>query len=317
MTGYLGLLAWYNIGPTDEPLPVARDGLAAWFEELGLDSGFLPPPVRAVEAFRTATSQLTDEWVSDGIRYRLVVREAERTEDYVKRQLWATWSTVEGPQERRVADLQFFRPRRVTAGRIRGTEKLKTMMHQGLQDLDRERLRAVVDRCRRQYEAYVHQLSPRTLREIVRNYLLHLGAISLRAGGGGVFFVPLDQRDQVGALRQLLSRCGPQCRLMFSPMVDDPEQREMLRDSVELDIETRVQAVLRDIADWTNKNPGKRPSTLMWRSWHGEYEVLSDVLVRFGDLLDATFADAADRLEDLGEAIKDTGGLVAAGARGQ
>lgn len=319
MSQFLGVLCLYSItsGVADEPLPITREGLEAAFAELQLDERFLPTPVRGVEAFRAATSNLSDSWESGGIRYKVSVRETERTEDYVLRQMFATWTDAEGiRQERRVADLQFFRPRRVTAGRIRGTEKLRTMLHRGLEELDRERLQALVDKGRAQYDMYVHRLTPHAMRLLVRSYLQYLGGVSLRAGAGGAYFLPLEQLDQVRLLRDLVHRFGPQCRLMFTPMVDDPEQREMIRDAVELDVEARVQSLLRDIEEWTRRNPDKTPSALTMRSWDDEHGVLTELLLSYGDLLDCAFERAGDQLEDLKRVIGRMGGRFASGLRG-
>lgn len=306
MSDSLGTLVWYSIGgPTDEPLPVSQEALAAWFDELALDAALLPPPTRGVEAFRAATSGLADEWESGGIRYKVSVREAKRTDDFVLRQLWASWVDADGnPQSRRVADLQFFRPRRVTAGRVHGTEKYKTMLHQGLEDLDRARLKAIVDRTRAAYEMHLNRLSTQVVRGLIRNYLLQqLRAVSMRSGSGGTYLVPTEHHETVRALRKLVARCGPQCRLMYTPMIDDPEQRDMIRDAVEADVEGRCESQLRDIDDWARKNEGKAPSMLLLGSWRAERGVLQELLLQHGDALGVTFDRAPDRLEDLGRAI--------------
>lgn len=316
---FLGVLCMYSItsGVADEPLPITREELEAAFTELKLEPGFLPAPVRGVEAFRAATSNLSDSWTSNGLKYKVSVRETDRTDDYVTRQMLASWTDADGiPQERRVADLQFFRPRRVTAGRIRGTEKLKTMLHRGLDDLDRERLDALVKKARSQYDMYVHRLTPHAMRLLVRQYLQFLGGVSLRAGAGGAYFLPLDQLEQVRVLRELVRRFGPQCRLMYTPMVDDPEQRDMIRDSVELDVEARVQSQLHDIEDWRRRNPGKTPGVTIVRSWTDEHDLLADLLVDYGDLLNVAFGRAADQLEDLKGAIDRMNGQLASGLRG-
>lgn len=301
MTDMLGVWAWYSIANegSDEPLPVTRDELGAWFKELGLEEGFLPTPVRGVEAFRVATTGLADEWVSNGTKYRVRVRETERTEDYVKRQLFATWSGPKGPQERRIADLQFFRPRRTMHGRVHGTEKLKVMMHQGLEDLDEARLRALVERAKAQYQMHLTRLTPHAMRNIVRGYVLWLGGVSLRLGGGGNYFLPIEQLEQVRQLRKLIGRCGPQCRLMFTTVFDDPEQRDMLREAIEIDVEARAQQLVRDIDEWRRRNPGRAPTTLTWKAWLAEQGVLTDLLMRYADELEVTFDRAAIAVEQL------------------
>lgn len=314
MSDYLGTLVWYNIGG-EEPLPVTRGELARWFEELSLDEAFLPAQPRGVEAFRAATTGLSDEWVSGGIRYRASVRETTSNSEFVLRQLWASWTDENGEtQSRRVADLQFFRPRRTADGRQHGTEVLKTMLHRGLEDLDRARLQAIVDRCERAYKAFATRQSTQAIRFTVRRYLIdRLSAVSMRAGGGGTYFVPPEHHETVRALAQLVRRCGPQCRMLFTPVVNEPEQRDMIRESVEQDVEARVDSLLRTLDEWRTKNAGKHPSVELLGNWGGEQVNLADLMVTYGDLLDATFERAPDRLEELGAAIA---GMQAAAAQG-
>lgn len=330
-SSYLGYLCWYTLttGPQGaETLDVTPEQLTQWFKELGLDSSFLPKQMRSVDAFRGATSPTrTSEYVSeDGVRYRLSVVEHGSTQDLIKRyvmrrpvdrrlevpELADEDEEPDGPVHpgKRVANITFYRPRRSMHGRVSGSEDVRYRLHAGIDGVDREQVQAFVDNCLTEYEAMRHSLTPARMRALLRDYLTFKNAVPILHG---LWFAPLRVEDSIRALQALTARMGQACRMILVPLVDDPEQREMLRQAIDDNVEESARSLLDKIAAWDkrNPNPNKAPTPGVIDSWREEYRGLQNLVSSYSDELDLAFPAAADALEDLQAAINRLAGRFA------
>ena len=299
---HLGAVTWYTItSGTDAPLSITRDDVARWFTELGIDPSYLPPTIKGVDAFRSATTTAGDTYVDQGVCYTLIVRETRSGADtYVLRQVFQCWSDDDGPRERRVADLQFFRPHRIGAGRIHGTERLMTMTHQGLTGVHKERVAAVVARCVASYKVATRQLSAHAMRGVVRAYFAGLGAIAVQAGVGTYFVLP-DRLAGLAAIQEVVARCGPRCRLVVLPVVDDEQRRALVFASVEAEVDRRCQETLGEIGQWV----GHGPSAAKVASWRADFSAVLGVVLEFCEVVGAPgFERAHASLEELRVAVE-------------
>ena len=312
----LSLLVWYTISSgSDGPLPIARDQLKQMLTDAGMDGVNLPASARTVDSFRSATTNASDEYDSGKRRVRLVVRETGQSVNYVMRRVFKQWTDDDGDiQEQRVADLQFFRPERRSAGRVQGSERLRCLVDQRLRGIDRARVTALVQRIETHFEANRDLMSTAAVRAVVRGYLDRIGAVQMAESGGGAYLVSPAQRAEVESLKQLVLACGQNCRFRIIPLPDEPDLRTMVIESIDTDLAARAEAVARDINDWMGEHPKGSPTTPRWLSWRSELSLMQDWLVAYADLYDNVFPTAAAALERLLK-LTETVGLRVAAAR--
>jgi hypothetical protein len=300
MSSTLGLLAIYTVSTGGEKtLDVTRDQLEGWFAELGLNTQFLPSSAKAVDNFRAAASTShTREYVgADGKRYRLVIEEKKSDPDLIVR--WVMRQGLsEGGQTLRVADITYARGRRRTSGRVKGSEDVWARLHAGLRGAERVQIQGFVDECLSRYGQLSRQLTPQRVRALLRDYLNSIDAVQL-APLAGTYFIPREHMDAARRLGVFVDRCGEGCRMLVAPVVDTPEQRDMVAAAVDADVDGRARKTLEDIAAWQAVNPRKTPSSQLTDSWVSEFRGLQEMLLRYTKEYDIAFPQAADSLEEL------------------
>lgn len=303
MSDHLGYLIAYTISTgSDEPnLDVTRDQLELWFDELGISTKFLPGAIKTVDAFRQATSAQVEYTNEEDHRFRLVVEEMKTGPDLVIRWVMRQGLSA-GTRSDKVAEITFYRPRRKTGRRVAGSEDVKSRLHKGLRGRDLEVTQEFVDGCLERYGKSRRQLSPHRLRKIVRETLTRAGAIPIQATNT-IYFVPSDGYDTALAMREFVSRCGGTCKMLLLPLIDDDDQREMLREAIDTDVDCRAKVTLGAVARWRAENPTKTPGPLLIHAWVREYRGLTAILERYGDEYEMTFPLAAQGLEDLQAAL--------------
>ncbi len=314
---FIGHLICYTIssGASEEPLAVTRDQLRKLLVEAGIDTAYLPPEGRAINAFRTATSPVTDTYQRGDITVTLSIREVTG-DDVVTRHVYATWRDHEGAtKERRMANLQFFRPRRTAAGRVPGTERLRVLVDQRLKGIDRERTEALVARVKELYQINRDHLNAHALRAVVRAYLSNLGAVAVAGSTGGWYLVPPEKLTAVAAIRSVVRRCGDNCRMRVIPLPDDPDMRAMIVESVDADVAGRAAVIVREMGELLHGDPRAVPSTARWSAWRADCQILQDLLVAYGDRYASSFPAAAATLDQAVEMSTQLGRRLAA-ARG-
>ena len=238
MTDLLGNIVWYQVssGNAGSPLPVRREDLVGWFAELSLDPAFLPPLIKGVDAFRTASALINSGYSTDAEHVRLSVQEVRKSATSVVRNVIRTGTAVNGGKvtTSRVAEIQFLRPRRRNTGRLHGTETIEVYPHSGLEGVDREQVLLALSQFEECYERFRQQLTSAAMRYVIRSYLINIDAVPIPAGSS--WFLPLAREDEVRALQVMTRRLGPHCAFDVIPLLDTPELRQMLSTNIELSV---------------------------------------------------------------------------------
>lgn len=284
----LGSILWFTIGGSTTydakgarvtaPLRVSYEAVEAAFSQLGLDPQFLPPRIRPIDCFRKATGGVTAEYAIESdipdARVTLVVKEVnvttEQVERHVIREIRDGRRQTIGHQK--VAELKFFRGRRTAAGRVPGTEQFTSALRAGLPDEEREQLVRLIERAQGEYEALNAHLTSQAIRGILRAYLVHLHAVAVRPSGG-IYFVSNDSMDVVIKLQDFVSGLGPGCALHQLPLVDTTEQRDMLTDAYQTEVEDDVRELMRDIVAYQEKN-ADRVSGAKYAEFNVRYQAI-------------------------------------------
>lgn len=262
----LGRIIWFSIAGSVEhvdggrfvqPVKATHAQLTEWFDELGLDSEYLPTPPRRVHAFRSACGDVRRVYdlPADGQTAELMVREVDFNPEF---RLHHVMREVKDRRGQRltythVATLKFLR-----SAKGRGDEKstFRATVLQGLDDLDTAEVTSLVGDFESRYKDLCENLHSQILRAMLRRYLVSLNAIAVRPAGG-IYFVHSSKQETVDALATLVKRIGTNCRFDQIPLPDTDEQREMLTEAFQDEVEDDVRLLLEEIVKY-NEKAGKK-----------------------------------------------------------
>jgi len=274
---FIGSILWFSIAGTVErtdgkrstvPVRITHDQLEQWFEELDLDKRYLPAQIKRVDAFRNASSQVRREFdeQGEGRSAELMVREVMYNDEQVVRHIVKEQRDRRGQKLEYVphmATLKFFRARRTSGGRSQQGAQFKWAILKGVSDTDRAHLEAMIAEIEEKFVDLSSNLHSQAIRGMVRKYVTDLNAIGVKPSGG-VYFVHSSRQKTVDALQELVNRIGQGCQFHQLPLVDTEEQRQMLTDAFQDEVQNDVEGLLKDIAILNEKaktKGGKIPAT--------------------------------------------------------
>ncbi|MFF3441798.1 DUF6744 family protein [Streptosporangium sp. NPDC002721] len=289
-TPILGYLLFYAVFDGR----VTFDDLHRWFLELGLDSKFLPPPIRQVDAYEQVTGKAgvrSTYRLSDTATPRrrrapgekvtevtLMVRHVSRDNLKVTRHL-VREVRDEGrtrlSYNTKLAEIEFWRDP-LGSGRPGVGVLQVTPAHDAIGELGADEqakvqkmLADIEDTYQRQCRFYTSD----RLRSVVRTYVEALNPVRVRASGG-VYFVHRSQVGPLAALRELTQRFGAGSHLARVPLPDQKEMREMIIAAFTTKAREDLDKLALDIAAAQREN-------------HSEAAV-ANLLKRFRALQDST-----------------------------
>jgi hypothetical protein len=268
-TPLLGHLVLYSIFDGR----VKRDDLERWFLELGLDSAFLPPPIRPVDAFEKVTgpSGVRATYPLDGAapasgrgrRRRptdgktreatLMVRHVRRDNTHIVRHLVREVRDEQQTRlsyDARLGECVFHRDTSDTASAPGAGSIQVTPDHAAINTLpDDERVKvySLLQEIRDAYNRNRVFLTGDRLRTLIRSYIEHLGAIRVRPTGG-VYFVHHTHHGTLAKLRQLVAAMGAGSHLVRIPIPNQDEMREMIVNAFTTKAKDDLDKLARDIA---------------------------------------------------------------------
>ena len=254
----LGYLVLYSVCDTH----VSRADLEHWFIQLGLNTEFLPAPIRAMDAYEQVTGKrgiratyqlITGAQSGKTVAVTLMVRHVARDPEKVVRHLVREVRDEDATRlsyDTRLAEIVFWRdpagigrpgaglleirPNNAAIGQLTKFEQAK--VRQTLQELDA----AYQDRC--------HFYGGDRLRDMIRTYVeSSLNAVRVRPTGG-VYFVHRTHEAPLAALRELVSRFGGDSRLIRIPLPDQEEMQEMVVAAITTKTKEQLEKLSADIA---------------------------------------------------------------------
>lgn len=270
---FIGSLLWFSIsGVVDRsdgkkaivPVRVTRDQLAKWFEELNLDPAFLPPPIAKANAFRAATTEMERSYDLDeeGKSASLMMREVLYDDERVVRNITMETRDRKGAKLTydKVATITFYRGDKSARGTTSSGEHYRAKIVDGLSPRDRAHVQRLLDDLEVRYNDLTVNLQSQAIRAVIRNYVTHLNAIPVKPSGG-LYFIHNTRQEQLNALQELVSRIGQGSTFSQCPLIDTSEQREMLTEAFEDDVEDEVRLLLTDLGELQEKAKKKGQKT--------------------------------------------------------
>jgi uncharacterized protein DUF6744 len=257
----LGSVALMSVGAV---AAVTHAELRTWFTELELDTSYLPNEPRAVDAYERATGSAKTKYPlglnpvtgrkkqtheKTGQTVTLMMRHVVRDEDRVVRHLvreLADHADEALSYEVKLAEAAFEREIGPTIPIGSGEMTLTTIDEEidKLAAVERTTINGLIDQMRKDYENHCRYIPNARVSKMLRNYLeRHCAGIRLQ---NGVYFVPRQHAEALGALRELATRCGAQLNRI--PLSDTAEQREMVGEAFNAKCGADLDSLSRDIA---------------------------------------------------------------------
>lgn len=241
---------------------VTREDLEKWFLDLGLDEGYLPRPIAHHDAFRRATGpDARMRYPMKGNRYgELFVRDVDNDADRIIRYIVREIRDPKGKKLNydEVGTAVFYKASRTARKKGLGGDSIKfTRNEKAITPEDDEHVSKFLAKMTKDYEFYRVHYYTQAIRDMVRNYVTGLNAISIRSGGG-VYFVHKSRRDTVLKLLELVNeRIGAGCRIHLMPLLDTPYQREMLTEAFQDEVQESCDKLLVKVAQINDRYRGK------------------------------------------------------------
>jgi len=257
----LGSVVLMSVGAVE---PVTHTELRNWFTELELDPSYLPNQPRAVDAYERATGSAKTKYPmglnpntgrkkqtheKTGQTVTLMMRHVVRDETRVVRHLvreLADHADEALSYEVKLAEAEFEREIGPTIPVGSGEMTLTTVDDEieQLGALERTTITELIDKMRKDYDHHCRYIPNSRVSKMLRDYLeRRCAGIRLQSG---VYFVPRQHGETLGALRELAGRCGAQVNRI--PLPDTAEQRAMVGDAFNAKCGADLDSLARDIA---------------------------------------------------------------------
>jgi hypothetical protein len=294
---------------------VTRDALEHWFAELGLDPAFVPPPIRAVDAFEKVTGpagirvtypldepgqarrrrrrQDSQERVAT-LMIRHVRRDGHQIVRHVVREVRDEAATRLS-YDTRLAECVFGRDSHPAAAHGAGALHL-TPDHAAIGALppsEQERVQAMLADLQAAYQRHCTYLSSDRLRGVLRTYIENLNAIRVRPTGG-VYFIHRRHAGTLAALRELVSRFGADSHLARVPLPDQEEMREMVITAFTTKSREALDRLARDIAT-AQRDGDTAPAAI--QALHKRFRDLQAATAEHAKLLNTSLDDTTATLK--------------------
>lgn len=262
----LGRIVLFTI--TDEPVSLAD--LTKWFEDADLNPAYLPPPNKALDAFKKATSDTKNNYPMTKERSAQVLcRDVTQTPDYVRRQITRE---IRDARNKRLSYVDaitctFYRP---TDASDQNTARINIQTN--LQFLEEAEAGPIKEIAREIYGRYVRHfdyLDGMKLRATVRGYLKSLNCIEIK---GGVYFVHSSRDEELAALASVVSRFGGGCHMNTIPIVDLQREREFIAQVFEREASESLNQLAREAQELLS--PGKSVTPAACQKLKARYDEL-------------------------------------------
>lgn len=278
---FIGSILWFSITgnveredgkKTTVPVRVTHDQLDQWFDDLDLDKTYLPPRIKKVDAFRKASSEAKSEYPGPKEHQSTTLRvvEIDYNAEFVLRHVLRDVhdKRAQTTTTAHVATLKFMRGGRTSQGVRSSAQHYKTSINSNLielgldqrptgskyplSDQDKGMVEELIADFDTRYTDLSANLHSDAVRAVIRNYLTDLNAIGVKPSGG-VYFVHTSRQRTVDALQQLVKRVGQGCSFHQLPLLDTLDQREMLTEAFQTEVQDEVDKLLKEIAGSNEK----------------------------------------------------------------
>jgi hypothetical protein len=286
---FVGCIVTYTI--TD--LSITRADVVKHFFDLGLDERLIPQEIQAIDAFRKVTTNAKLEYPvpfsDDGNIARVMIREVKNEPEKHVRHIIRETVDMKGKvlSYDRIGEAIFYRTPHAPGG---GKPRYSLPSQLLEPEIELPTLSAWIHQIQADYVHKADHLDAQSIRGVVRNYIISLNGIAVKPSGG-VYFVHSSRQDIIDKLQQFVALIPGKSVLYTIPLLDTQEQREMLTEAFQTEIEEECADLLKTIAN-TGKATQKTCENVLTR-----YSLLRNRSMEYTKVLGLSQERAAAALE--------------------
>lgn len=242
----LGRLVMFTISDTG----VLLSDMTKWFEDLDLNSSFLPGDIRPVDAFKKATHEINEHTykLQDGTDAILLTRKVATTREELTRGIVRE---IRNSAHKKLShdiaiDTTFYKPTMVNGSPRTGSERIRlTRINDHLRPEEIPHIDAAMQQIDKSYQHHSQFMDSNKVRGVVREYLKYLNALEIK---GGVYFVNKNRTKELLRLREMVKLCGSGCRMDLIPLVDTLNEREIIIEAFQREAEESLLDLVKTIS---------------------------------------------------------------------
>lgn len=287
-TPILGALLWYTITEMD----VTREDLEAAFVAAGIEDDLLPGEISPRDAFRRATTTVERKHIpqANGTFVNRLVREVRTEETEIIRHL------VREVVDAKNVRLDYKAVAMFSLAKGEGDHYWHSVELEKMTPEEQDACQTA----ERQFEKARECYNGRHVREIVTNILRTCHPVAVRPSGG-VYFVARRHEDTVNRLKALIDRLAPcgttsyKSKVWTVPVIDAADQREMVTESIEDQVQAESETIIRDLASALKS--GRKILPCHARGYADRVRRLAALTVEYETLLETDLETAKSNLE--------------------
>lgn len=227
-SGILGFLTWYTISEK----PIMRDDIEQCLKHSGIDTNWMPPPVRVPDAFRRATSSVQ--------RKRVPTNDPATFENYLCRDVSTDRTQVQRNVVVEVVNSQGKRLDYRTEEAVLILDK-----ESGTIKADVEQYSRAVDMVNEAialFEMFKTHHDSMAIRLMALNYLKSLSPTSVKPSGG-VYFIPEKYEGELEKLVTFLQSLPGGSEAFMIPLIDSKANKDMVRKKLHDNLKDTLQSL--------------------------------------------------------------------------
>lgn len=211
----LGRLCWYTVHEKE----VGINELKRQYELVKLPPEYLPKPIRSIDAFRRATSELEmvkipyDDGSKKNLFINILVREVRTDNKIVVRQI------VKEIVDSKNIKLSYQVVGEAVYERVSENIRCKAFA------TDDKHTKELLEKAKKLYTRYKEYYDGSHIRRMIRDIINKMNPTIVRPSGG-VYFVPEEHAENLLKLRQLVQSLGNE--FFTIPLINDAETRDMI-----------------------------------------------------------------------------------------
>jgi hypothetical protein len=217
--------------------------------------------------------------LGDGRFLNLLVRDVAQDKEKIVRHV------VREIRDKQNVRLEFLP---VTDLRLTESDAGSNLMIMPLTSLQSDEM-VVIERFRKDFEVERESYNGSAVRAIIMNVLKDCDLVNVRPSGG-VYFTPDEHKAKIESLKLLVSEMqkyninGHKSTLWDIPVINAEEQKEMLQESLEDQVQTDSQALIKDMVDLIDG--GKRTITkALAQQYIERVQYLGNLVSKYEDML--------------------------------
>lgn len=264
-----------------------RDQLIAEFEKRGLDTTFIPPLSRSVDAFKKAIRGQQEIRYAMSPTTEACILFREVASDVPNEKVMRAIMREERTDAKsrlsydKIGEVTLYRGPRRNGQIVDSGARFNFQLASDVTGAERERLLAVGALVSADFRRYLTTLEGTRVRALILDFMKNaLQSVPLKAS---VHFIPIAHAEKLHAFAEAIGTLHG-CRIDLVPLVDLKDQREHILEALQADTESTLGDLVADL----NKARSGNTTPKVYAQLRGRYDAIMARSQHYADLLDSS-----------------------------